>query len=624
MVPSAFVFLEALPLTPNGKLDRRSLPAPDRHLERDGQYVPPRNPVEEQLCAIWQEVLRLDRVGVHDNFFELGGHSLLATQVVSRIRSTFAVELPLRVLFEFPTVAELALRVEGAPSAELPPIVPTSRQDELPLSFAQQRLWFLDQMGSGVAYNMPLSLRLKGNLNREALRRAIEEIVRRHEALRTTFTSRDGQPHQVIHDVPRWELPLRQLDETLTQAEREEAIAQLATKELLRPFELSRDIPLRTQLIQLASHDHLLLATLHHIASDGWSLGVLVRELRALYVAFVSGQQSPLRALTVQYADFATWQRHCLRAEVLEKELYYWRQQLEGCSELALPTDRPRPEIQTHAGDVVFHRIQWELCRVLKRLNKREGLTLYMTLLTVFQVLLSRYTRQTDIVVGLPIANRNRLEIESLIGFFVNSLAIRLRFPDNPTFRELLHRVRKTTLEAYAHQDMPFEKLVEEIIPGRALGHTPLFNVTFAVQNAPMEDMELPGLKITPQDSLISTTRFDLEWHVWEVEDELSLVVCYRPDLFDRSTIERMIQSFVFLLEHALGDIDSKAQSIISAVIEFEARQYRAWLDQRQIQNAARLKQLKRRAGRVSEDLPSRSSTRDGKRASHPTIDEGT
>ena len=496
MVPSAFVMLERLPLTPNGKVDRRALPAPETaRPSLSDQYVLPRTPVERQLAQIWGEVLGLPEVGVHDNFFELGGHSLLATQVVSRIRTTFAVELPLRVLFEAATVAELALRVEGGASAELPPIVATPRQDELPLSFAQQRLWFLDQMGTGGAYNMPLALRLKGNLDREALRRAFGEIVRRHEALRTTFSSRDGEPCQVIHPADCWELPVEDLSQ-LAASEREEEARRRSLEEGQRPFDLSHQLPLRTMLLRLDEQEHVLLIMLHHIVSDGWSLGVLVRELTSLYTAFVEGRPSPLTELPVQYADFAKWQRDWLQGDLLEQELSYWRQQLGGCSVLALPTDRPRPAVQTYAGAMHLHTLPADLHQALGGLNQSTGVTLYMTLLAAFQVLLSRYTGQDDIVVGSPIANRNRQEIEGLIGFFVNSLAMRTDLSDNPTFAELLNRVRKTTLEAYAHQDLPFEKLVDELQPERDLSQNPLFQIMFAVQNAPMEELLLPELTL--------------------------------------------------------------------------------------------------------------------------------
>ena len=506
-----------MPLTPNGKVDRRALPAPEtrRGPALSEQYVLPRTPVEQHLVEIWCAVLGLDRVGVLDNFFELGGHSLLATQVVSRIRSAFAVELPLRALFEAPTVAELALRVEGGPSALLPPIVPTPRQGELPLSFAQQRLWFLDQMGTAQAYNMPLALWLKGNLDREALRRTFGEIVRRHEALRTTFTSRDGRPHQIIHPAEGWELPVEDLGH-LSAAEREEAARRRSIEESTRTFDLSDQLPLRTMLLRLDEQEHVLLIMLHHIVSDGWSLGVLVRELTSLYTAFVEGGPSPLPELPVQYADFAKWQRGWLQGDMLEHELSYWRQQLGGCSVLALPTDRPRPAVQTYAGAMHVHTLPAELCESLERLNQSCGVTLYMTLLSAFQVLLSRYTGQDDIVVGSPIANRNREEIEGLIGFFVNSLAMRSDLSDNPSFAELLNRVRKTTLEAYAHQDLPFEKLVEELQPERDLSQNPLFQIMFAVQNAPLSLVQMPGLTAMYFNSDVTSTRFDLEFDIWE------------------------------------------------------------------------------------------------------------
>jgi Condensation domain len=498
-------------------------------------------------------------------------------------------------------VAELALRVEGGPTADLPPITPTSREDELPLSFAQQRLWFLDQMGTAEAYNMPICLRLKGTLDREALRRAFEEIVKRHESLRTTFASRDGRPHQVIHDVPAWELRLIQPNETRTDEEREATARRLATEELARPFDLSRDLPLRTRLLELDRNDHLLLATLHHIASDGWSLGVLTRELQALYTAFVKGEPSPLPELPTQYADFAAWQRQWLRGDRLERELSYWREQLRDCTVLELPTDRPRSQVPTYAGAIVAQSLPSDLREALERLSQSEGATLYMTMLAAFQILMSRYTGQTDVVVGSPIANRNRREIEGLVGFFVNSLAMRSTFADDPTFRELLRRVRKTTLEAYAHQDLPIEKLVEDLAPHRSLGGTPLFNVMFAIQNAPFEELELPGLTLAREAAEITTTRFDMEWHVWEHPGDLTLVVFHRTDLFERATIEKMIRGFEFLLRRTVADVETRVRALVDAVVEFEDRLHREWLVDRRAQDVAGLKKLKRRADRPSE-----------------------
>jgi len=555
MAPSAFVLMAELPLTPNGKVNRKALPAPEQSRpELAETYAAPRTAVEEIVAGIWAEVLRVEQVGVQDNFFELGGHSLLATQVISRVREVFGIEVTLRLLFERPTVAGLAERVaeevEAGQAVVMPGIAPVSREGKLPLSFAQQRLWFLDQLEPGSAsYNVPVVLRLDGDLNVTALERTLAEVVQRHEILRTTFSVIDGEPVQVIGAVEAKGLQIISLCEA-PEREREEAARRLASEEAQRPFDLSTGPLLRTMLLKLSAEEHLLLFTMHHIISDGWSMSVLTTEVKALYEAFSLGEPSPLEDLAIQYADYAAWQREWLSGAVLEQQLSYWREQLHGApAVLELPTDRARPSLQSFRGAVESFTLGKELSKSLKELSQREGVTLFMTLLAAFQVLLSRYTNQSDIVVGSPIANRTHAETEGLIGFFINALVLRTDLSRGPTFVEVLKRVREVALGAYAHQDIPFEKLVEELQPERSLSHAPLFQVMFAMQNAPKAALEFTGLKARVVEAKDGTAKFDLSLALEESEDGLAGGVQYNTDLFNSATISRLANHFQTLLE---------------------------------------------------------------------------
>ncbi len=551
MIPSAFVMLEALPLTPNGKVDRWALPASDTaRPELEKPFVAPRTEVEERLAAIWSEVLGLEQVGVCDNFFELGGHSLLATQIVSRLREAFGLELPLRRLFESPTVAELAESIEEAIATTITPIQPIARNGNLPLSFAQTRLWFLDQLeGKTAAYNMGAAVRLLGSLQLEALEQALTEIVQRHEVLRTTFSVVDGQPIPVITPTLTIKLPVVDLRSS-SELEKQTQVLQLACEEAKRLFDLTQAPLLRGQLLQLRDTEYVLLVTMHHIASDGWSIGVLIRELAVLYEAFRAGKSSPLPALRIQYADFADWQRQWLQKEVLDTHLRYWKQQLAGAPPiLELPTNRPRPAVQTFRGSTQFFEVSPSLTDKLKRLSQQQGVTLFMMLLAAFQTLLYRYTNQKDICVGSPIANRNRREVEPLIGFFVNSLVLRTDLSGDPSFQELLSRVRQVALDAYAHQDLPFEMLVEQLQPERSLSYTPLFQVMFSLQNASMETLALSGLSLDLLEIDIGIAKFDLSLSMEETEKGLKGSFEYSTDLFDADAIARTIEHFQTLLE---------------------------------------------------------------------------
>ncbi|HYG65291.1 MAG TPA: condensation domain-containing protein, partial [Thermoanaerobaculia bacterium] len=569
MVPPVFVRLDSLPLTPNGKLDRKALAAiaPARH-ERDRleTYVAPSSLTEEVLAGIFAEVLRHERVGVRNGFFDLGGHSLLATQVTSRVREVFGVELPLRELFEEPTVAGLAGRLERLRESTVPapPIVPIPRSlgedGGLPLSFAQQRLWFLERLAPGSpAYNVPLAVRISGLLSPALLGEALEEVARRHEALRTAFAEREGRPIQVI--APSVRLPLAMLDLSgLPESRRETELVCRATAEALRPFDLGTRPLVRAALLRLASDDHALLVTMHHIVTDGWSMGIFLRELTALY----GGLEVP--EPPVQYADFAVWQRAWLQGNVLEAQLGYWRQRLAGApARLILPTDRPRPVVETHRGDSRPLDLTPALARSVSALARREGATPFMVLLAAFAALLGRYSGQDDVVVGSPIAGRNRRETESLIGLFVNTLALRVELTGAPDFLGLLRQARRTALDAYAHQDVPFERLVEELVTERELGHSPLFQVMLMVQNtpalaaggAPMRELELRPLEVESE-----IAKFELTLTLTPLGEELTGALEHNTDLFDGATAERLARHFAALLEGAVAAPESPLPEI--------------------------------------------------------------
>src|ERR687894_2708118 len=468
----------------------------------------------------------------------------MAIQVISRVRDTFGVELPVRCVCESPTVAELSAAVEAARGEQrpvLPPIEALSREGALALSFAQERLWFLDQLeGPSATYNEQVGLRLSGLLDVVALERSLGEIVRRHEVLRTSFPTVEGVAVQRIAPVLEVGLPVVEL-QGLGDGERDAEVRRLAAEEAWRPFDLARGPLLRVCLLKLGEEDHGRLVTLHQIIADGWSREVYVRELLALYPAFSTGRPSPLAALPIQYADFAAWQREWLQGAVLEEQLGYWQQQLAGAPALLeLPTDRPRPAVQSFRGASVAFAFDAELTHGLKALSRRAGVTLFMTLLGAFMVLLARYSRQEDIVVGSPIANRTHSQTDGLIGFFANTLVLRADLSGNPPFEELLRQVRWVALEAYAHQEVPFERVVEALQPERSLSHSPLFQVLFALQNVPIGKLVLPGLSLSPLTLESVTAKFDLSLMLSETEQGLVGVWEYSTELFEAATIERL------------------------------------------------------------------------------------
>jgi amino acid adenylation domain-containing protein len=549
MVPALLVELDALPLNANGKIDRNALPEPDL-TKLQAEYVAPRNPIEQRLASIWTDVLGIKNPGIHDNFFALGGHSLLATQLVNRVRDAFGADLPLRRLFEFPTLGGLAERVADICSGIRPPapeIFPVPRDRELPLSFAQERLWFLNQLEpENPFYNMPTILRLSGPFDVAAVQRVINEIVRRHEVLRTRFVSTNGKPVQIIEPSLSVELPLIDLR---SKMDRNATAERLIVEEARRAFDLANGPLLRSLVLRLDVEEHILLLTMHHIISDGWSMGVLTEEMAVLYNAFSQAQQSPLPDLPVQYADFACWQRCWLSGEVLERQLAYWKEKLgDAPPMLSVPTDRPRPAVQSYRGSSLHFEIDSAMTAGLRRLSERCGATMFMTLHAAFAVLLSRYSGQDDVVIGSPIANRTRAEMEPMIGFFVNTLALRTDLTGDTSFVELVSRVRQCCLDAYAHQDLPFERLVDELQPERDLSRNPVFQVMFALQNAPMEHHEVSALKLEVLSRRRISAQFDLVLDIWEIGEELQAVLEYNTDLFDLSSVERMAGHFKTLL----------------------------------------------------------------------------
>ena len=562
MAPGVFMELASVPLTPNGKVDHKRLPQPQSNLQ-ESEFAEPRNVQEEILCGIFAEILKRERVGVHDNFFELGGHSLLATPVISRIRDVFKVEPPLRTLFEGPTVAALSLYIDRHEGniLEAVPIKRVSREGRLPLSFAQERLWFLDQLEPGsAAYNMPFGVRLRGELNEEALRRSVNEIVRRHEALRTSFVLEEGEPAQKIGAELEVEIEAINLQGMGDSGELE--AGRLARAMAGEGFDLGRGPLLQIKLLRLGEEEHVLLVNMHHIVSDGWSSVIMVREFSRLYEAYVKGEESPLAELEVQYVDYAVWQRGWLEGEVLEQQMGYWREQLRGLEALELPTDYARPAVMSQRGGSVELQLSAPLTQKLKELGRRQGATLFMSLMGGMQIMLSKYVRQHDLAVGTVIANRNRTETEGLIGFFVNTLVLRTDLGGNPDFREALKRVRHVALEAYRHQDMPFEKLVEELSPQRDLSRSPLFQVMLVLQNMEQQELQLTGLQVSGFEIGSEAAQFDLLLTLSEQAGMVKGRLSYARDLYDETTIERMAGHLRVVLEAMAGSARQKVGSI--------------------------------------------------------------
>ena len=555
MVPQAIVILDAFPLSPSGKVDRKSLPAPGRQTD-ESHYAPASTPTEELLAGIWKEVLLLDKIGIHDNFFETGGHSLSATQVMSRVCRAFSVEVPLRAIFESPTIAALSTVINTAMTTgavEVPPMERAERTGPLPLSWAQERLWFLDELMPGSPfYNMPVALRISGAVDVQALGESLQEMVRRHECLRTRLISKNGVPVQVIMPAQQTQLPL--VDLTYLQNSDPE-VKRLAVEEAGRPFNLAEDQLVRAALLRCGKSEHVLLFTMHHIVSDGWSIGVFIREMAALYESFLKGTAPALPPLPVQYADFAVWQRKWLSNEMLDRQRSYWKTQLEGAPAfLPLPSDLPRPPVQSFRAEMVSANIDLTTLEQLKALSARSSATLFMTLYAAFAALMHRWSGMDDILTGAPVANRTHREIENLIGFFVNTLVLRSSAASDPAFCELLEKTRKTCLDAYMHQDIPFEKLVEELNPVRSMDRHPLVQVLFSLQNAPMPELSLPGLSLSYLEHNAVTARVDLEVNLLEGPSGLEIDLIYCSDLFLEATIRQVMRQYIRILEAVIGN----------------------------------------------------------------------
>ncbi len=554
MVPGALILLDTLPLTPNGKVDRKALPVPDQAAS-SAAYEAPRTPIETVLAGIWADTLNVPRVGIHDNFFDLGGHSLLAARTMNRINRALGVDLSLRQLFDLPTVNGLALSAQemlvmGADAPSLPTILPRqSRGEPCALSFAQNRLWLIEQLDPVPGnYNISKVYRISGALNPGAVQAALEALVARHEVLRTRLVQQDGAPRQIIDHQHVFEIPL--LDLRSGEGKEDPSALDAFIRRITRgAFDLSADGMLRAGLARLGDEEWVLAITLHHIAADGWSLDVMDRELESLYAGFSTGSPAALPPLSLQYSDYSEWQRRWLSGEVLDGQLAHWRERLRDLSPLELPADRPRPARLSYRGELQRFDLPAELVTALKALARQHNATLYMVLLAAFQVLLMRYSGQEDIAVGTPVAGRNRPELEGLIGFFVNTLVMRGDLGGNPRFGDLLARTRQHALDAYAHQDLPFEKLVEVLNPERDMSRNPLFQVMFVLQNTPEAELRLPGLEIERLPLHNGTAKFDLDLSLTEIRGELQGSLEYSTDLFEAGRIQRLAGHYRRLLE---------------------------------------------------------------------------
>jgi acyl carrier protein len=560
MIPAAFMVLDVLPLTPNGKLDRQALPAPGQvRPALFEQFVAPRTLTEDLLVNIWASVLKVESVGIHDNFFALGGHSLSAIQVLSRLRKTFQVEVPLRTLFDAPTVVDLARRIETArqtaQSASAPPLKVVPSEEVAPLTMTQEHLWYLDRLLPGAPFsNMPYAVRLTGALNVAALEQSFNEIIKRHAVLRTTFTTVAGQPVQVVAPTLYLPIPVEDLH-ALPQAEREATAQRLIRGEALYPFDLENGPLLQMRLLSLDEQEHILLLTMHHIISDGWSRGMLLRELTVLYEAFSQGRPSPLPVLPMQYADYAHWQRQWLHSEAGKAQLAYWTQQLHApLYSLDLPTDRPRTaELNLRTARQSFW-LPKELTVAITHLSRQEGVTVFMTLVAALKALLYGYTGQEDIRVGTLVANRQYQDTEGLIGLFANLIILRTNLSGNPSLRQVLQRVRTTTLDTYAHQDLPFEYLARALECTHQLDRQSLFQVMFAMQNARQYNLTLPALTIQELETQpVEASACELAVSIRESAQGLDGLCVYKTVLFNASTITRMLEDYQQTLEHLIA-----------------------------------------------------------------------
>ncbi|UNY98308.1 amino acid adenylation domain-containing protein [Zhouia spongiae] len=563
MVPSLFVSLEAIPLTSNGKIDKKALPDLQGNLQMTKEYVAPKTEIEFKLVSIWQGLLGVEKIGVHDDFFELGGHSLQATRIISKIRTEFNNELPLKVMFESRTVFELSRQIVANKNhgQQINPRVLNKWQGQIPLSYAQERLWFMDQYNHNSSYNMPGAIRFLGELNKEVLEKVLFTIVNRHEILRTNFVTINDEPKQVIHEVPTCHVEIINLSH-LSKEESNKQILDLLKEESQKTFDLANDSLIRFKIYSVDKDESVLFINKHHIISDGWSLSILINEITQLYEAFISGRPSPLKELPIQYGDYSIWQREYLEGELLQKQSKYWKGKLEGVSILELPTDKPRPKEQTFNGDRLPIHLNKDVTDKLNRLSRENDATLFMTLLSIFKILLHKYTGESDICVGSPIANRTREEVEGLIGLFVNTLALRSDVNTELSFNEFLGRVKQTTLEAYENQDLPFEKVVDMLEPERNLSYSPLFQVMMVLQNNPEGELKFSGLNVESVGIESTISKFEITLDFTETEKGLYGGIEYNTDLFDSDTIERMANHFKVLVEQLIENSQRQIKDI--------------------------------------------------------------
>ncbi|WP_369616315.1 amino acid adenylation domain-containing protein [Flavobacterium sp. CFS9] len=557
MVPQLWVTLEKMPLTSNGKLDKKALPDPDGSDLSSTEYVAPRNETEEQLAAIWQNLLGVEQIGIYDNFFELGGHSLLATRLVSMIRKALMIEVSIREVFEHATISDLGTHIAAQSEVVLlPGIVAEERPARIPLSFSQERLWFLDQLQGSTEYHIPIVLSLEGALDISLLEQTLHGIVSRHEVLRSMLLSEEGIGYQQIISAEGWSLDTDTVSDELVLKNH---IAHYAHK----PFDLSKDYKLRACLYTLENQKYVLACVFHHIASDAWSGEILVHEFMELYSSLESNSTPNLPTLHLQYADYAIWQRKHLEGAVLENQLSYWESKLKGVSTLSLPTDYARALVPSNAGAAVSLEIDQKLSASLNTICKEEGVTMFMLLLSAFKVLLSRYSGQEDICVGTSIANRTQSDLEGMIGFFVNTLALRSDLSGNPSFKDLLSRVKQTTLESYDHQLAPFEKVVDRVITTRDRNMSPLFQVLFSLQNNQESNpVALKGLSLSSYDTQVVNSQFDLLFNISENQGGISLNMVYSTALFEKTTIERMLLHYQELLQNIAKNITEPVKNL--------------------------------------------------------------
>jgi amino acid adenylation domain-containing protein len=558
MVPQIWVTLDNLPLTPNGKVDKSALPAPDMDKLMEGQYAAPRNLTEEKLVQIWEQLLEIEQVGIYDNFFQLGGHSLLAIRLISAVRKEFNAEMPIDYIFDNPTIATLAPKLVVKPKSELlPALVKQQHFGKIPLSFSQERLWFIDQLEGSVQYHIPEILEIKGDLNVDALISSLHLIVKKHQVLRTIIIQDKADAYQEVLDVKDWKVDVLDIRNLPNAKDRlDETIFSFINS----PFNLSKDFVFRAKLIHVSDDLYKLAIVVHHIAFDGWSISVIVRDLVNFYSALVKGQQPEFSSDEVQYADFALWQRKYLTRDILDKKLQYWTKKLEGITPLELPTDFARPAIQNSEGALYDFKLEQELVAGLERINRETGTTLFMVLLAAYKVFLYRYTSQEDLSVGTAVAGRQQKALEQMVGFFVNTLVIRSIVNPNQTFSAFLEEVKRNTLEAFENQELPFEKLVETVVKERDLSRTPLFQTMLVLQNTPeMPELKLGKAKITSDDFEISTSKFDFSMELMPTQNgSLNGRVEYSTEVFELNTIQTMTRHFINILHALVNNTNQK------------------------------------------------------------------